>query len=697
MTFLPFPSAPILYKFSLLVSLMLLIGLSWNAPMSGDEYVHVAQAEKNIDYLRSYGHDKEALDTPISRLKHYGQSFDTLTTFVAQIFSIKDLYRFRHVSNAVIAWLVILFASATTVHLTKSQTAGLITVVLMLATGRFMGHAMNNLKDIPFAFSFIFSIYFVFRFLERLPTISWKNVAFIILGIAFGISIRIGGLLIFAYFLLFTFLWVYFIFQRGEIRKEALARLLLSLFGVALLIIGFSYFLGIMAWPWALEAPVAHPIKSLLLMGDYPTTVRQIFEGRLYWSDQFPWYYLFKYLLITLPVVVILGFFAYLIFRLRDPDALVKSFFLVIAFGFPLFYASATGANVYGGWRQMLFVFPPLVVLSAIGIWNVFLRTKKWKAYGVAIILFFSVLVAYPFYFIFRNYPYQYMYFNVLAGGVKGAYGNYELDYYFMSFQKAYEFIDSNVGERPVVVAANFVIPEYYAMKSYKPLLLDYYNRSAVDWDYAVICNTFLDPQQLKNGLWPPENTIYSVEVEGRQILAILGRESKNDLAGVELLKKGDYKKAIAQLGMALDEDRNNESILINLARAYFFDRDLTGATQVLERLEEVYPNNEWATDLRGEMLMEQGEYEKAITLFSRNIGYNYKFFHSYVNLANAYLALNQQDKAIAQLQACLRINPFYGPAYKVYGKILIEKGDVELGNKMLKFTVKGNSKYGKN
>jgi len=73
-----------IWLFLLFLSLTILITMAWYAPMSGDEYVHKVQAEKNIRYFKSFGKDKEALDTPISRLKHYGQSFDTLTIWFAE-------------------------------------------------------------------------------------------------------------------------------------------------------------------------------------------------------------------------------------------------------------------------------------------------------------------------------------------------------------------------------------------------------------------------------------------------------------------------------------------------------------------------------------------------------------------------------------------------------------------------------------
>lgn len=685
------------YKITLLLALIILLLSSWNAPISGDEYVHVKQAEKNINYIKTLGKDKEALVTPISRLKHYGQSFDTITTWLADVFEIDNLYRFRHVSNAVMAWLIILFSSLITIKITRSKLAALLTVLLLLVTARFMGHAMNNLKDIPFAFTFIFSIYFIFRFALKLPKISWIDLALLTQGIAFGISIRIGGLLIFAYFILFISLYIYFLIVSGEIKKDMTRKLSLKLGVISFIVLLLSYFTGILIWPFALENPLLNPKASLDLMHNYPTTVRQIFEGELHWSDRFPWYYLLKYLLITLPIVVFVGFVAFFIFikKLSRSQDLILSLFLLIAFGFPLFYAAASGANVYGGWRQMLFCYPPLVILSAIGLWAAYERFAVNRRLSIAVVIVFALLLFHPIKFAAFNYPYLYIYFNQLVGGTSGAYGNYELDYYFTSYKKAYDFIDHQ-KDHPKIVAANFIIPEYYKGKSYRQKLIDYYDRSSSDWDYAIICNTFLEPYQLKEGIWPPANTIYTEKVDGKPILAILKREAKFGLEGKQLLNVGDYAGAIQKFNQALEIDKNIESVLINLAKSYLKTNDFIQANITLERLLSIYPKNEWAIDMKGEIYLKQGNIDEAIALFKLNIEHNHKFYHAYISLANAYISKGNDDEAIHYLKACLRINPFYKPAYTIYGKLLIDRGEVDLGTKMLNFTIEGNSKYGR-
>jgi tetratricopeptide (TPR) repeat protein len=275
-----------------------------------------------------------------------------------------------------------------------------------------------------------------------------------------------------------------------------------------------------------------------------------------------------------------------------------------------------------------------------------------------------------------------------------GAYGKYELDYYFTSFEEAYEFIDNELKDTPKIVAANFIIPSYYEGKPYKARLIDYYNRSVKDWDYAVVCNTFLDPWQLRNNVWPPDNTIHQINIEGKPILAILKRASKLDLEGIELLKKGRYDLAIQALEKSSVLDAKNESVLINLARGYFYVGNDQAMEKTLAKLFEIYPGNEWGRDLEGELKLRQGNYELAKRTFTEIIENNYKFFHAYVNLAKAYLALQDEEMAISLLKACLRINPYYVPAYQTYGHILMESGEVELGEKMLEFSVEGNSKY---
>lgn len=678
------------YSFAILSLLLLafFVSVSWNAPVSGDEYVHFKQAEKNILYFKTLGEDKSALNTPVSRLKYYGQSFDNLTTWLIEIFHVENVIRFRHVSNALAGWLLLLFSGLLAARLNGDKRVGMLAMVLLAVSPRFTGHVLNNLKDIPFALGYTASVYFMFRLLEDLKRPAPRIIAGLILSAAFTVSIRIGGALVLCYLWLFWSLRIYqegIFGQRVAGRSGFLWKSGWMIFGISVL----SWFLGMIGWPWAWEDPIRHPVEALMQIHHYPTTLRQLFEGKLFWSELFPWYYLPKYILITVPLIVLTGLAIY-IFRFGKflkTDRFIFHIFLMITMGFPVVYAMMTGANVYGGWRQLLFVYPPMVIMAAMGIFSVFDSLGKIFWQRVLAIIF--ILFAYfPVKHMIGNYPYYYVYFNPLVGGTANAYGNYELDYYFTGYKQAYEWIDRQVVDepKPVKVATNFLIPWYYehSMAGIQPVYFDYYMRGNYKWDYAVVPGTFLSPYQLKEHIWPPKNTVYKVEVCGMPVCAVIKRLQYDDLRGFEAMQKGRYDESLKYFLQVIKSEPRNETALLNLARVYFYQQKYMNSEHTLVKLLEIYPGNEWAFDLLGEIHFEEGDLEGAVHIWKKNLNYNYKFYHSYINLSKAYMKKGMDDEARSVLFACLRINPFYKPVLKAIGNWYKQHEKIDVARKYL-------------
>ena len=95
---------------------------------------------------------------------------------------------------------------------------------------------------------------------------------------------------------------------------------------------------------------------------------------------------------------------------------------------FPATHIVLSGATIYDGIRHLLFTYPPLVVLAAAG-WRGSLaspsrRLKHWPPPP------WRSASSSPLLFQWRNHPNQAVYFNALAGGPRGAFGRYELDYW---------------------------------------------------------------------------------------------------------------------------------------------------------------------------------------------------------------------------------------------------------------------------
>ena len=668
------------------LGLVLLPFLSLDAGISGDEEVHYIHSQKVLDYYTSFGKDTAALFTPESHLAYYGQSFDNFTTLLINWFNIEDIYRFRHVCNAIIGWFAILVAASLAVFL-SGYRAGVFTLFILFLSPRFVGHAFNNLKDIPFAFGYIVALYFLFRLIEGLPKPRFRYVLFLILGIALAISIRIGGAVLIFYLLFFTGLYLlsYFLKERALVTLPVVSR---SFLVVILVSVG-GYLMGLLFWPYALENPVKNPVTAFRVMASFPTTLRQIFEGEYIWSDQLPWYYLLKYMLITIPTLVWMGIILFLVFMrgIMKSRRWIFIFLLLISFAFPVLFVIYKDSNLYGAWRHLLFVYPPLIILSGLG-YEYLLARYSTRIVRVVVTIGFLIMAFHPVRFMVRNHPYQYLYYNEWIGGLRGAYGTYETDYYFHSMREASEWLIQYLSERDVrekvIVAANFPVSWFFreCESVDKVSYMKYYERGNVDWDYAIIGNSYIHPFQLRNAIWPPGNTLHTIKAEGVPVCAILVRPSKNDLRGSRLLKGGEYPLAVQTLKSALTGDPQNESVHLNLALAYIKEGEMDSARKVIDRVTTIYPDYDVAMDLMAEIYLLENRIATAKEILIKNLEVNPRYFPSCYKLGEIFLDEKNDEMGIFYLRRCLRLNPDYSPLLLKMGKYYEKKGDMQMAKK---------------
>jgi hypothetical protein len=178
-----------------------------------------------------------------------------------------------------------------------------------------------------------------------------------------------------------------------------------------------------------------------------------LFKGALFNKEitGIPADYLPTMMLITIPVGIIIlfiiGLAGNIIDVIKHPSKLFseRGFCLacfVLCF-FPLVYAIYNKTPVYNGWRHFYFTYAGFVLTAACGIDHLLGLFKKKKTTvqivlcGYAMILFIGILI---------NHPYEYSFYNVLAGNDIETV--YELDYWDMSFKQAYEYLlDESVEE----------------------------------------------------------------------------------------------------------------------------------------------------------------------------------------------------------------------------------------------------------
>jgi tetratricopeptide (TPR) repeat protein len=644
--------------------LLLMLFLSRNAGITCDEVLHYNHSIAVYNYFASHGKDQSALITPITNLKYYGQSYDNIVTFLIKWFNIDDVYSFRHLMSSVAGWLVILTTALFAVWIANYRT-GILVMILFAVSPTFMGHAQNNLKDIPFALGYIASIFFTMKFLVSGRKNSYSDLVFLIISVTFAISIRAGGLLLICY--LFFFLFIFYLLKFLRENRIDIKELRNKFFWICVITVT-SWLLSILLWPYALNGPVKNVIESYRIMAHFPSTFRQIFEGKVEWSDFMPWYYLPKSVLITIPVIVISGvmlFFVFFRFRF-NPEKTVLFGVLIFSVLFPVVFVVYEKSNLYSSWRQFLFIYPGLILLASAGYNYLYeyLRSKYLRWGMVALMILLSI---HPLKFMLRNSQFYYLYYNQLVGGLRGAYSNYETDYYYVSQTDASRWLIDYLKKKniqgTIKVKATYSVERLF--RDHPEIETSYFRyeeRSQSDWDYAIVANRYISPFQLRNNIWPPENAIHIVYADKIPVGAVIERRSKEDYAGYIALNEGNNKDAIIHFEKALKIDDRDEMILYNFAAALYNEGQYQKADSVLKRGLELNPDFEPVLMYSGNIARSQKRTDEAINYYERVIKANRKYFEAYVGISEL-LKDTDVKKARELLIACLNINPRYKPA----------------------------------
>ena len=643
--------------------LILMLYLSRDAGISCDDALHYDHSLLVYNYFTSHGEDRSALETPVTHLRYYGQAYDNIVTILIKCLGIDDVFRFRHFMSSLAGWLAVFITALFGVWLSGYRT-GILILLLFAVSPTFIGHSLNNLKDIPFALSYVAGIYFTLRLLDSEKKIVWSEILLLVLSLAFSISIRAVGILLICYLLFFFFVfWLYKYFKEGKYDLKADSLKLVIL----LLISGAAFILGILLWPYALQSPIKNVLESYRVMAHFPDTFRQIFEGKNEWSDFMPWYYLPKSMGITIPVIVITGSACFFIFfrKLFLSGKILIYWLILFTILFPMVFVIVKKSNLYSSWRQFLFLYPVIILVSATGF-HYLIDLIDNRIYRWGLISLIALLSIHPVRFMVRNHPYHYMYYNQFVSSLKGAYGNYETDYYYVSQTEAAKWLIDYLRERNIDSAAvKSTYPVGWSFRNQKGISTSYFRneeRSQYDWDYAIIANRYIHPFQLKNKIWPPDNAIHTIYADGVPIGAVLERMNKDDYYGYKALEEGRSADAVKNFESALKFNDADELIFYNFARALYNEGHYEQADSVLKKGLEINPYCEPILMYLGNIAKARNNSEAAVKFYDRLININRRYFEAYVELSGL-LADKDLQRARNLLRTCLTLNPHYKPA----------------------------------
>lgn len=394
----------------------------------------------------------------------------------------------------------------------KKRTIAFLASLFLLLTPRYFGDLHNNMKDIPMAVVFCLNVWLLWRLYTYRKM---RDCLLAATGFAIAFSTKINS--IFLPILFGVFLMVGYAREGGvHLLRHPVSRAAgwVKKYRAALLYFLLAPLFAYLLW-WFFWGDAIGELRLMFtetfLVGT--NNIEVVFAGKWYCSGvNVPWFYPYGYLAITTPLPVLIFFFIGVIIammrflRKKDTTALL----LVLWFFVPLTRYLAPRIGVIDGIRHFQEVVFPIAALAALGMDHMlrFVRRPLLKL-TVCALTIFSLLFA-----IYSYHPYQITYFNQLVGGIKGAYGKYDLDYWGSSQKRAMAWLNEHAPRDSTV---NIVMAADVASRYLRPDLLAKVNKKLFDnADYVILLNR----QGFFYRYWITEyllthDPIYTIETQG--------------------------------------------------------------------------------------------------------------------------------------------------------------------------------------
>ena len=437
------PNLPRLFSFAFF-ALLLVIGL-WSYPdygVSADEATQRGIGETSLSYVNRVIPlpflDRPApIDSPAASIfetqrdRAYGVAFELPAEYLIQVFGMKDAqaFDFRHLLNFLLFYLAVYFFYRLLFIRYQNQTIALLGAALLVLSPRIFGDAFFNDKDLVFLSLFLIASFTLVKWLTEPNYKSLIAHAFVC---ALAIDVRIMAVILPALTILVVPLW-----QKGQGLKIKTIISQLALYCICLILLIIAF------WPWLWTNPLGHFLEAFWRMAHFENKMEMRFLGGIVDGGKLPWTYVPVWLGVTTPLLYSVLFFVGLAAigrqtwkggfqTLRDSGPFQDLIFLILFFA-PLAAVIVLHSVLYNGWRQMYFIYPAFVVIATRGLvalWNVSGRRKILKP---LLVLTVSLSLSYTAYWMVRWHPYQYLYFNVLAGQSSK---RFDVDYWGVAYRE---------------------------------------------------------------------------------------------------------------------------------------------------------------------------------------------------------------------------------------------------------------------
>ncbi len=388
--------------------------------------------------------------------RDYGVIFELPLVWLEQILGLEEwrsIFLFRHLCTFLVSLTGVVAIYQLARRRFQDWRLGLLTAAMLVLTPRIFGEMFYNNKDIVFMAVFAIATNTAVRFIER-P--GWGRAGWHALACACAINVRVMGILIPVATLALLSLQAVRGVYRGQRQPT----------GPAGLYLGLLLSLTVLFWPFLWEAPLQNFKMALEHMSRARWTGEILYAGEMVVDNDLPWHYAAGWIGVTVPVLYLIGFLVGTFLTLRQlsrrrwqlyatpaewQDLLFLGLFLA-----PLVAVVMKNSTLYNAWRQLYFVYPPLLLVAVRGLlalyewqprrpqWQRWWPRLSYTALGGTFLMVAMQLV--------KLHPLQTTYFNILAGA--HVEGRFEIDYWVMSYQEGLKWVVAHDNRAHIIVSA---------------------------------------------------------------------------------------------------------------------------------------------------------------------------------------------------------------------------------------------------
>lgn len=517
----------------ILLSLLLITGLvtifmqADNYGITIDEPQQDTYGHAVMEWYATFGKDTSFLTAFPSdaNLPEHGGIFDAGIAAIQHFFPTSEHWHVRRIVTALCGLLGLVAIALCTYELGMgSYWMAFLAACALWFYPRYYGAIYNNSKDIPAAVTTMLVLWAVLVFIRQWESKKHSIRNSLLVGFCIGLAVAVRVPDVIWYLILGLIALAWWVLRGKQLQQEGKIRSELIQQATDAILIGITSLLTMMAfWPYVFLNPFRNLLHSIKVMSQYPWNGLVLFNGITVPAEHLSRAYAPEWLLIGSPLILVLctllglAIACFLVLKNRVVDPRIG--LIILSLIVPLGAIIGLHSVLYDALRQFLFLIPSMILIAVYGFVKSvnYLGTNKqktlrWAAAGLVTLTLVSYVLVIKK--MVDLSPFEYTYFSPVVGGLSGAEGKFETDYWGTCTTQAQQWLAQNYQQYTSSSAPSVEILAYQYPSN--PLWLPTFHEDTTAPDFYIATTRYNLNQK-----FPTYKVIHVVAAEGVPLCVI--------------------------------------------------------------------------------------------------------------------------------------------------------------------------------